>query len=70
MSMKKIFILGIVLFAFVGFRPPDGMRKLPVANLQFKVQGNGGSVQVDLSGQQSMMSVAPGEGDSVLVDSE
>lgn len=37
--MKKYIIIGgLVLFAYAGFQPPDGMRKFPVANVQFDVQ--------------------------------
>lgn len=47
--MKQIFIFGLLItFAFVGFRPPDGMRKFPVANLQFQVKTPQGTATVKL----------------------
>lgn len=37
--MKNICIFGMLfMFIYAAFRPPEGMRKFPVANLQFKVQ--------------------------------
>lgn len=47
--MKKIFIFSIFfMFIYAGFRPPDGMRKFPVANLQFNVQTPKGNVSAKL----------------------
>ena len=47
--MKSIFIFGLlIMFAYAGFRPPEGMRKFPVANLQFQVQTNQGTATVTL----------------------
>lgn len=47
--MKQIFIFGLIaMFAYAGFRPPDGMRKFPVANLQFQVQTAQGTATVKL----------------------
>jgi hypothetical protein len=47
--MKQIFIFGLlIMFAYAGFRPPDGMRKFPVANLQFQVQTSQGTATVKL----------------------
>ena len=47
--MKQIFIFGLlIMFAYAGFRPPDGMRKFPVANLQFEVQTAQGTATVKL----------------------
>ena len=45
--MKQLFIFGLLLtFAYAGFRPPDGMRKFPVANLQFQVKTTQGTATV------------------------
>ncbi|MDA0375712.1 MAG: hypothetical protein O3A80_00170 [bacterium] len=47
--MKHIFIFGLlIMFAYAGFRPPDGMRKFPVANLQFQVKTPQGTATVKL----------------------
>lgn len=47
--MKKIFIFSILfMFVYAGFRPPEGMRKFPVANLQFNVQTPKGNVSASL----------------------
>ncbi len=47
--MKQIFIFGLIaLFAYAGFRPPEGMRKFPVANLQFQVQTAQGTATIQL----------------------
>lgn len=52
--MKQIFIFGLlVMFAYAGFRPPEGMRKFPVANLQFQVQTAQGTATVKL--QEDLM---------------
>ena len=49
--MKKICAIGMLfMFVYVAFRPPTGMRKFPVANIQFEVQG-----------QNMSMSTAPGQ---------
>jgi len=37
------------MFVYAGFRPPDGMRKFPVANLQFNVQTSKGNVTANLN---------------------
>jgi|GEM_PF-956621 hypothetical protein len=55
--MKQIFIFGLlIIFAYAGFRPPEGMRKFPVANLQFQVQGPQGTATVKMN-QTSVTSV-------------
>ncbi|MAE68238.1 MAG: hypothetical protein QF793_01555 [Candidatus Peribacteraceae bacterium] len=47
--MKQIFIFSLLIaFAYAGFRPPEGMRKFPVANLQFQVQSAQGTATVTL----------------------
>lgn len=47
--MKSIFIFSLLLmFAYAGFRPPEGMRKFPVANLQFQVHTAQGTATVKL----------------------
>jgi len=51
--MKKIFIVGsLILFAYAGFQPPDGISKFPVANVRFNVQTQNGnySATIDTKG--------------------
>ncbi len=48
--MKATFIFGLILmFAYAGFRPPEGMRKFPVANFQFQVQTAQGTATVTVN---------------------
>ena len=45
--MKQIFIFSLLIaFAYAGFRPPEGMRKFPTANLQFQVETSQGTATV------------------------
>ncbi len=47
--MKKIAIFGMLfMFIYAAFRPPEGMRKFPVANLQFEVQTQNMSMSTSL----------------------
>ena len=40
--MKKTLVFGgLLLFLFVGFQPPAGMRKLPSANIEFQEPASG-----------------------------
>jgi len=45
--MKKICIFGMLfMFIYAAFRPPEGMRKFPVANLQFEMQSANMSMSI------------------------
>ena len=47
--MKQILIFGLLLmFAYAGFRPPEGMRKFPIANLEFRVETTEGTITATL----------------------
>ena len=47
--MKQIFIFSLLIaFAYAGFRPPEGMRKFPTANLKFQVETSQGTATVKL----------------------
>lgn len=38
-GMKKTLVFaGLLLFLFAGFRPPDGISKLPTANINFEAE--------------------------------
>lgn len=39
-TKKALVIGGLLLFLFVGFRPPAGMSKLPSANIEFETHQN------------------------------
>jgi hypothetical protein len=59
--MKSIFIFTLLfMFAYAGFRPPAGMRKFPVANLQFQVETAKGTTTVILN-EEYMTPVQPSE---------
>lgn len=56
--MKKIFIFTLLgMFAFVGFRPPEGMRKFPVANIQFEVNTPQGQANISLMSAEDVIIV-------------
>ncbi len=35
---NALIIGGLLLFLFIGFRPPEGKSKFPTANIQFEAQ--------------------------------
>ncbi len=53
-SMKKIALIGfLIVFAFAGFRPPEGMQKFPSGNVQFQLQTSKGSITANVDTSQT-----------------
>jgi hypothetical protein len=45
--MKNVFVTAMLfMFIYAAFRPPEGMRKFPVANLQFEMQTSNMSMSI------------------------
>ena len=54
--MKAIALFGfLIALAYIGFRPPEGMRKFPTASIQFEVSTEQGTLKATLKEHATLL---------------